>query len=304
MISGSRIKVSMGGSVFLTMVCGIFRIDPPLTLLAFFLLALYGCAPALEQVSPQVPSVPAETTLAEPTPAGQQPTTVVISPPTPLLPTLTIIVIIPAPTATNPVLTQESSSTNNSFPPANPGDQSTLVLPTATIATPGKPPFDRFVEQVKNGNSNQIVGVYVENVLALRVVQQPPSNPAYVSNINGTATQFLLAFTMAGNAGLLAHNYLSGGLFFQLNPGDVVQLIYGDGAVWEYEVGDIQEYQALNPTSPTSNFINLATGESLSANDLFNHIYTGAHHLAFQTCIQRDNLDTWGRLFVIAPPYQ
>jgi len=303
MISGGCIKVSMGGSVFLTMVCGIFRIDPPLKLLAFFLLALYGCAPALEQVSPQVPSVPAETTLAEPTPAGQQPTTVVISPPTPLLPTIRVIVIIPAPTATNPVLTQESS-TNNSFPPANPGDQSTLVLPTATIATPGKPPFDRFVEQVKNGNSNQIVGVYVENVLALRVVQQPPSNPAYVSNIKGTATQFLLAFTIAGNAGLLAHNYLSGGLFFQLKPGDVVQLIYGDGAVWEYEVGDIQEYQALNPNSPTSNFINLATGESLSANDLFNHIYTGAHHLAFQTCIQRDNLDTWGRLFVIAPPYQ
>jgi hypothetical protein len=160
------------------------------------------------------------------------------------------------------------------------------------------------VEQVKNGNSNQIVGVYVDNVLALRVVQQPPSKPAFVSNIKGTATQFLLAYTVAGNVGLLAHNYLSGGLFFQLKPGDVVQLIYGDGAVWEYEVGDIQEYQALNPTSPTSDFINLATGETLSANDLFNRIYSGAHHLAFQTCIQRDNLDTWGRLFVIAPPYQ
>jgi hypothetical protein len=284
MISGGRIKL--------------------FTLLVILLLTLYGCAPAQEQTFPQAPAVPADTASPEPTPASQQPTTVVISPPTPVLPTLTIIVIIPAPTATNPVLTQESSNANNSPPPANPGDQGALVLPTPNSATPEKPPFDRFVELVKNGNSNQIVGVYVENVLALRVVQQPPSNPAFVSNIMGTATQFLLAYTVAGNIGLLAHNYLSGGLFFQLKPGDVVQLIYGDGAVWEYEVGEIQEYQALNPNSPTSDFLNLATGETLSANDLFNRIYIGQHHLAFQTCIQRDNLDTWGRLFVIAPPYQ
>lgn len=284
MISGGRIKV--------------------LTLLVLLLLALYGCAPALEQASPQVLSEPAETALAEPTLASQQPTAVVISPPTPALPTITIIVIVPAPNATNSVPSQESSSTYNTPLPGGLGDQGALVLPTQTGATPGKPPFDRFVEQVKNGNSSQIVGVYVENVLALRVVQQPTSNPAFVSNIKGTATQFLLAYTVAGNIGLLAHNYLSGGLFFQLKPGDVVQIVYGDGAVWDYEVGDIQEYQALNPNSPTSDFVNLTTGETLSANDLFNRIYSGQHHLAFQTCIRRDNLDTWGRLFVIAPPYQ
>ncbi len=204
-----------------------------------------------------------------------------------------------------PVLVQEVTLEPGEGSPS-PTPQ-TRTLPTspaeANITAQPRPIFDRFVEQVKNGNAEQVVGVYVENILSLRVVQQPPDDPNYVSNIKGIATQFALAYTIAGNIGLLAHNYLSGALFFNIKNGDVATLIYGDGRVEDYEVTDYREYQALTPNSPTSDFLDLSTGEQLSASDLFTRIYTGEHRLVFQTCINQDNVDTWGRLFVLSFPY-
>lgn len=186
-------------------------------------------------------------------------------------------------------------------PTDQPQIQPTLESAPAQLAP--RPIFDQFVENVKNGNIEQIVGVYVEDVLGLRVVQQPPDQPAFVSPINGVATQFIMAFEVAGNIGLLAHNYLSGQYFFFLIPGTIVQLIYGDGNVTEYEVATIYQYQALNPTSPTSDFRDLDTGDTITASTLFNLMYMGEHHLTFQTCIAQDGDDSWGRLFVIAYPF-
>jgi hypothetical protein len=165
-----------------------------------------------------------------------------------------------------------------------------------------KPPFDRFVSAVKNGKKGQVVGVFVENVLALRVVQQPRNNPAYVSTLNGVATQFLMAFQVAGNIGLLAHNFLAGALFFKLRTGDVVQIVYGDGSVEEYEVSSIYRFQALSPKSPTSDFVDLETGDRITANTLFYRMYSGDRHLTLQTCIQEGIEDSWGRLFIVATP--
>jgi len=202
-----------------------------------------------------------------------------------------------------PVLVEEVTlqPENDSTQPAPQTDG--LTAPQSTQQTQIRPIFDRFVEQVKNGNAEQVVGVYVENILSLRVIQQPPDDPNYVSNIKGVATQFALAYTIAGNIGLLAHNYLSGALFFHIKNGDLAQIVYGDGRVEEYEVTDYHEYQALTPNSPTSDFLDLTTGEQLSANDLFTRVYTGEHRLVFQTCINQDNIDTWGRLFVLSFPY-
>jgi hypothetical protein len=175
----------------------------------------------------------------------------------------------------------------------------TLESPAGTVTSPI---FDTFVNSVKNGRSDQVTGVYVENRLSLRVVQQPANDAAFVATIDGTATQFLMAFQVAGNIGLLAHNYLAGRLFFDLQTGDIVQLIYGDGNVSEFEITTIYQYQALNPSSPYSNFLDIQNGETLSANDLFYRVYGGDFHLTFQTCIAQDNNDSWGRMFVIALP--
>lgn len=211
------------------------------------------------------------------------------------------------PSEENPFIPTGAISAPSETAQAESPPTAVVELPTATIPRPSetpreKPFFDRFVDAVKNDNPDQVVGVYVDNVLALRVLQQPANNPGFVSTVDGTATQFLLAFTVAGNIGLLAHNYLSGDLFFQLRPGNVVQLIYGDGSVDEYEVREIQQYQALSPNSPYSDFVDLSNGETMNSTALFNRVYTGPLHLTFQTCINRDNNSEWGRLFVIADP--
>lgn len=168
--------------------------------------------------------------------------------------------------------------------------------------TPKPPPFfDQFVSSLVNGNSWQVVGVFVDKLLALKVVQQPASNPAYVSSLNDVATYFTLVMKITGNTGLLAHNYLAGIYYFDLRPGQSVVLIYGDGRTEEYVVSNSQQFQALSPNSPTSNFVSIATGETLTSTDLFYRVYGGGSRTTLQTCIAQGNEPSWGRLFVIAP---
>jgi hypothetical protein len=171
--------------------------------------------------------------------------------------------------------------------------------PTSTPLPP--PLFDRFVTAITNGKATQVVGVYVEGVLALRVIQQPSSQPAFVSGANNVVTYFAMVRRQTGNHGLLAHNFLAGKYYFNLEPGQVVVLIYGDGRTEDFIVGESEEFQALNPTSPNSNFINVATGEKLTSTSLFSKVYSGSLHTTFQTCIAQGNELSWGRLFVIAP---
>ena len=98
------------------------------------------------------------------------------------------------------------------------------------------PAFDQFVENIKNGETKKIVGLWVEKKLALIVIYQPKNNPAFVSSIENVATFFLMPYEYAGNHGLLAHNYLAGRFFFDVEVGDIVQLVYGDGNYLDFEV--------------------------------------------------------------------
>jgi len=59
-------------------------------------------------------------------------------------------------------------------------------------------------------------------------------------------TQFSLP-SQFGNVGLLAHNTLSGKFFFQLEVGQEVRLVYGDGRVEYFVIQRILQYQALQP---------------------------------------------------------
>lgn len=179
----------------------------------------------------------------------------------------------------------------------------TEIAPPTPTAPPPKPLFDSFVESVKNDNPTQIVGIYVEDVLSLQVVQQPYDNPGYVSIMDGQATQFRTAYDVAGNIGLLAHNYLAGTTFFNIQLGDLVTIIYGDGNVADFEVVEIKEYQALTPSSPYSDFVDLRTGQTMNATSLFYEVYGGDFRVTLQTCINQDNNSEWGRFFVIAKPY-
>ena len=176
--------------------------------------------------------------------------------------------------------------------------------PISTLAmgaTPALPSFAEFSKSVQNGDANALRGVYVPNVMALPIVQQPYNNAGYVSNNNGEATQFRMA-SQFGNIGLLAHNHLSGASFFQLEVGQEIRLIYGDGRVEYFVVAEVLQYQALQPNSPYSSFSSLSKDETLSAENMFKRVYFGDRHLTFQTCIAKDGEASWGRLFVIAVP--
>ena len=163
--------------------------------------------------------------------------------------------------------------------------------------------FDQFIADLKNGESDEIVGIWIENVLALVVVYQPTGNPGFVSTVDEVATYFLYAWEKAGNHGLLAHNYLAGRYFFNIQVGDIVTLVFGDGNYEDFEVTSINEYQALQPDSPYSEFIDLGSGEQLTATNLFMEVYMGDFHTTLQTCIANGAETEWGRRFTLAPPF-
>lgn len=175
---------------------------------------------------------------------------------------------------------------------------STLAMGNSTARLPD---FTVFSQAVQNGKAESLRGVYVPNVLALPIVQQPSGNAGYVSSKDGQATQFAMA-SQFGNVGLLAHNYLSGKSFSQIAVGQEVRLIYGDGRVEYFIVTEILQYQALQPNSPWSSFRSLNDDTTLNAEQMFKRVYDGDRHLTFQTCIQAEGILSWGRLFVVAVP--
>lgn len=173
------------------------------------------------------------------------------------------------------------------------------LLPDTT-ETAVVPAFGDFVASVQDGQA-LVRGVYVPDVLTLPVVQQPAGDAGYVSDLPGAATQFRFA-AQFDVVGLLAHNYLAGAIFSELAAGHEVRIVYGDGRVDYYVVSKIYRFQALSPDSPTSNFVDLDSGEFYTAAQLFGLVYQGGDHVTFQTCIWRDGNASWGRLFVIALP--
>jgi hypothetical protein len=175
------------------------------------------------------------------------------------------------------------------------------LIPRVGYSKSAIPSFQDFYDPIQNGEVGALRGVYVPNVLALPIVQQPANEPYYVSSQDGEVTQFS-AVSRYGNIGLLAHNNLSGKSFSKLSMGQEVELVYGDGRIEKFVITEILHFQALQPESQQSSFLNLDSSENLSANQMFDRVYTGSHHLTFQTCIKANGNMSWGRLFVVAIP--
>lgn len=147
-----------------------------------------------------------------------------------------------------------------------------------------------------------VSSVSFEDSLVLPIVQQPQGETNYVSSNAGEVTQFSSA-SQYGNVGLLAHNFLSGKSFSHLTVGQEIHLQYEDGNTENFVVTEILSYQALDPKNPFSSFQNLNNKEEvLSAQEMFERVYEGNHHITFQTCIAKNGVSSWGRLFVVAVP--
>jgi hypothetical protein len=164
------------------------------------------------------------------------------------------------------------------------------------------PLLDVFVSRVTNGRADELRGVFVPEIFAARVIQQPVGNHEFVSPRQNIITQFELA-SKFGSTGLLAHNFLGGERFFLLAKGQKFYLVYGDGQIAAFIVTEILRYQALEPNNTSSKFLDLESDDLLTTPELFSKVYSKSGNVIFQTCIaEGDNL-SWGRLFVIAEPY-
>lgn len=163
------------------------------------------------------------------------------------------------------------------------------------------PPLDRFIQEVKNGQADELRGIYIVDLLAARIVQQPSGSNEFISPWENVVTQFSLASRL-GSTGLIAHSYLAGKSFVLLQPGQEINLVYGDGHTSKFVVAESLRYQALNANSTSSTFMNLNNKRIHTANQLFTEIYNRPGTVIFQTCIEANNNPTWGRLFVIAEP--
>ncbi|MDA1329793.1 MAG: hypothetical protein DWG76_00660 [Chloroflexi bacterium] len=171
----------------------------------------------------------------------------------------------------------------------------------AVVAAQTIDALESFIQSVTNGKSNQVRGIYVDDVLAFAVGSQPSSNPGYITGNANEVTQFGMAADY-GSLGLLAHNYLAGSDFFSLSNGQTIKLVYGDGSTASYRISSIHRYQALQPNSTQSTFVDLESGETLSATTLFHNMYNSNNPLVLQTCIANEGISTWGRVFIVAVP--
>jgi len=179
-----------------------------------------------------------------------------------------------------------------------------ILYPESTDLQSTDKDLTKFIIDVVQPYCDAPSGVYIKDKLQLIVTQQPIDQPGFVSAISGTVTQFLNA-TEHGSIGLLAHNYLSGSDFYEIDLEDRIDLIYGDGQIEKYVVSEIRQYQALEPTSPYSSFVNLADpSQVVTYSELFNTIYDVQNRLVLQTCISNQESSSWGRYFVIAVPAQ
>lgn len=164
------------------------------------------------------------------------------------------------------------------------------------------PTLDTFTDALANGDAHALRGVYVPGLLADAVVQQPAGDPGFVSSDRDLLTQFQQA-SQLGSTGVLAHNFLAGAQFAAIRPGQVIYLVYGDGRTSTFVVRDALRYQALQPMSAYSAFVDLADGRQLGASELFVSVYGRRGALILQTCIEAEGVSTWGRLFVVAEPF-
>lgn len=175
---------------------------------------------------------------------------------------------------------------------------------TTTEASQLAGSVEKFSATVVNGNARQIVGIFAEDTFAFPIVQQPNGNAGYVSTLDSVVTQFSTA-SLYGSIGLVAHNNLAGARFSDLKVGDKLVLVYGDGTKLTYEISEVDQYQALSPYSPYSNFVDVKdTSVTLSVSDMFMKIYNPDDRLILQTCIAKDGVDSWGRMFVVAEPVE
>ena len=159
--------------------------------------------------------------------------------------------------------------------------------------------FSKSLTPFSLSNPDDVAGLFVPDKFSFQVEQQPLGHPEYVSNEPYNLTEFSLVNANNSYA-LLAHNHLAGANFSKISISDFMITIDKEGT-HIYQVTQIENFQALTPNSPYSDFLSLdGSDQKLSATQLFSKIYNQENHLVLQTCLEKNGDLSWGRTFIIA----
>ncbi len=170
------------------------------------------------------------------------------------------------------------------------------------VPVTGTPSLDMTSVQATTNAKSAAAQIDLAGAFIYDVIQQPKGNAGFVSTETDKLTQFSLA-SKFGSQGFLAHNFLAGATFKHLVVGSQITVTYADGQRMIYEVKEIRHLQAINPTSPTTSFLDLDNDNiKLTAKQVFIQTYGVRDRLVLQTCIAKDKDLSWGRLFIIATP--
>ena len=178
-----------------------------------------------------------------------------------------------------------------------------FAAPADAAGAPEVPALEEFIETVTDGDADSLTGIYVMDVMASRIVPQPEGEKLFVSSMENTLTEFGLAERF-GATGLLAHNTQAGRYFAKLEVGQVFTLIYGDGRTKSFVVTERLRFRALEPEDTRGMFLDLGRGDLLGSDQLFWRVYARPWCVFLQSCIAAGTELSWGRLFVIAEPYE
>jgi len=145
-----------------------------------------------------------------------------------------------------------------------------------------------------------VTNVSIPRLFSYQVVQQPKKDAGFVSLEGQRVTEFGQALIYGGSRGLLADNKLAGSIFSSVSIGNIITVDYADGTYEDFVVTRLRHFQALSPTSPYSNFIDLSDGRFYTASALFYDTYGLTGKLILQTCIVKDGDWAWGRMFIVS----
>jgi len=146
-----------------------------------------------------------------------------------------------------------------------------------------------------------VPSIYLEGIKYFRITHQPVGSFNHVTSLEDVVTSFQTAEEQ-GNLGLIAHNYLAGRYFSELELGDHLYLKDAQGKTRTYHLQQVLKFRAISPGNPSSYFVDLQANEVYPAADLARRIYFGSHRVVLQTCISQGDELEWGRLFLLFYP--
>ena len=174
-----------------------------------------------------------------------------------------------------------------------------LILNSASDQPTEEEQIEYLLETQVNGNAEQVVGTIVEDLFVFPVIQQPESDPTWISVAENTLTSLQTA-RLTRDIGLAAYSHQAGAKFFDLALGQTILIVMGDGAFLLYHVDSILQFQAIDPGNPESAYIHPTTSEILTSTQLEQALFDGSGRLVFQTDITNEGIAQWGILVVTA----